>query len=62
LDAFLETADEVVLIVEEMFDYFSFYFAEEQEDRVVDGCQDHKNSHQFGPIRRNELNSRYQND
>lgn len=55
MNAFLQAADEVVLIVEEMFDYFSLYFPKDNENRVVDGSQDHKDGHEFGPVGADEL-------
>ena len=42
-----------------MFDYFSLYFSEENEDGVVDSSQDNKDCHKLRSIGGYELHSSY---
>ena len=40
LNTFLQTSNVVIFVIVIKLDYLSFYFSEENEDGVVDGCQD----------------------
>jgi hypothetical protein len=60
LDALLQGADVVVLVVVVVFDDAPLHLPEEVEDRVIDRGQHHEDGDQLRTVRRNELDSRDQ--